>query len=102
MSAVYPKKLPKPPLKVQEKVVPSKVKYKKPKQKSILKEIAQGYTAATTLHGFQYLGESGVHLLERYVQCLTSSPAILPENVQIHFSLEPMCGFDQIQFLMKA
>ena len=67
MSAVYPKKLPKPPLKVQEKVVPSKVKYKKPKQKSILKEIAQGYTAATTLHGFQYLGESGVHLLERYV-----------------------------------
>ena len=66
MSAVYPKNLPKPPLKVQEKVVPSKVKYKKPKQKSLLKEIAQGYSAATTLHGFQYLGESGVHFLERY------------------------------------
>ena len=66
MSAVYPKNLPKPPLKVQEKVVPSKIKYKKPKQKSILKEIAQGYSAATTLHGFQYLGESGVHFLERY------------------------------------
>ena len=66
MSAVYPKNLPKPPLKVQEKAVPSKVKYKKPKQKSLLKEIAQGYSAATTLHGFQYLGESGVHFLERY------------------------------------
>ena len=67
MSTVYPKNLPKPPLKVQEKAVPSKVKYKKPKQKSLLKEIAQGYSAATTLHGFQYLGESGVHFLERYI-----------------------------------
>ena len=37
-----------------------------------------------------------------YVQCLTSSPANLPKNFQIHFSLELMGGLDQTQFLMKA
>ena len=47
------------------KDVPSKFKYEKPKQKSAFNLVAEEYLAATTLHGFQYLGENGRHILER-------------------------------------
>ena len=36
------------------------------------------------------------------LQCLTSSPTNFAKKFQIHVSLEPMCGFDQNQFLLKA
>ena len=45
--------------------VPSEFKYEKPKQKSAFNLVAEEYFAATTLHGFQYLGENGRHILER-------------------------------------
>ena len=48
------------------KDVPSEFKYEKPpKQNSPFKLVAEEYFAATTLHGFQYLGENGRHILER-------------------------------------
>ena len=48
-----------------DKDIPSRFKYEKPKQKSALNAVAEEYFAATTLHGFQYLGENGRHILER-------------------------------------
>ena len=50
---------------VDDKNVPSKFKYEKPRQKSAFNLVAEEYLAATTLHGFQYLGENGRHILER-------------------------------------